>query len=101
MKQKLNAWIVACLVGCLCLSTAYAVDNALDQQIATLKKQLEELLRQESEAEFKAQPYIFEDWDNYAKQLEIAEKKEVEARKIRGELQKLVKIRQEKAKNEQ
>lgn len=100
MRQKINVWMVACLVSCFCLSTAYA-DNDLDQQIATLKKQLEELLRQEAEAEFKAQPFIFEDWDNYAKQLEIAEKKEVEARKIRGELQKLVKIRQEKAKNEQ
>lgn len=68
----------------------FAAESDLERRIADLNQRLEQTLRKELEAELKAQPYIFENWNVYIQHVREAEEKEAEAREIRNEIQKLM-----------
>ncbi len=65
----------------------------VEDEIMTLEKKLHTVRQKATNAELKAQPYIFEDWDEYVKLIKESEQWDAQAKKLSSELQQLMQQR--------
>ena len=63
--------------------------QSLDQEINSLKKHLEEMRKNALNNEIKAQPYMFDNWHQFAEDIRLSEENEKNIQETKKKLQEL------------